>query len=70
VYRCVADDLAPPLIAGVRRKAVLENGDVIVGLGDLCLGLSGARRAQRAVVGRRVIGAVLPPGCDGHPLLE
>ena len=66
----VADDLGAALVAGVGGKAVLEDDDVVVGLGDLGLGLPRARRAQRAVLGRGVIGAVLAPGRDGHPLFE
>ena len=68
--RRVAHDFAPSLIAGVGRKAILENGNVIVRLGNLGFGLPRTRRTKRAVVGRRVIGAGLPPGCDRHPLLE
>jgi hypothetical protein len=66
----VADDLTPTLITVVRRKAILEDGDVIVGLGNLRLFFTWSGRAQRAVVGRRVIRAVLPPGSDGDPLFE
>ena len=66
----VAHDLAPPLLARVGRKAIFENSDVIVGLWDFCLELAGACRAQRTVIGRRVIGPVLPPGRHGDPLFE
>src|SRR5712692_2039710 len=67
---CVADHLAAALIAGESRETVLEDRDVVIRLGDLRFELARPRRAQRAVVGRRMIRAVLSPGCDGDPLLE
>jgi hypothetical protein len=70
VVGCVADDLRPALVSGVRGKFVLEDDDVVVGFGDLGLGLARSRRAQRAVLGGRVVCAVLPPGRDGDPFLE
>jgi hypothetical protein len=66
----VANHLAPPLVARVRGKPIFEDRDVIVGLGDLGLFLARTCRAQRAVVGGRVIRAVLPPRCNGDPLFE
>jgi hypothetical protein len=66
----IANDLATPLVACVRGKSILEDCDVIVGLGDLGLFFSGARGTQRAVVGGRVVGAILPPRSDGDPLFE
>ena len=66
----IANDIAPPLVACVGRKSIFEDGDVIVRLRDLRLLLSGTRRAKRAVVRARMIGAVLPPGSDGDPLFE
>jgi hypothetical protein len=66
----VADDLAASLVGAVRRIAVLEDDDVVVRLGDLGFGVARARRAQRAVIGRRMVGAVLAPRRDGDPFLE
>src|SRR5258708_31818056 len=66
----VANHLTPPLVAGVGRKPIFEDGDVIVGLGDLRLFLASTCRAKGAMVCGRVIGAVLSPGSDGDPLLE
>jgi hypothetical protein len=66
----VANNLTPALVAGVSRKSILEDCDVIVRLGDLGLLFSRTCRAQRTVVRGRVIGAVLTPGCDGDPLFE
>src|ERR1700686_550243 len=66
----VANHLASPLVPGVRRKSILEDCDVIVGLGNLRLFFSWTRRAERAMVGGRVIRAVLPPGGNGDPLFE
>jgi hypothetical protein len=67
---CVAHDLGASLVAGVGREAVLEDGDVIGRLGDLGLEPAGFRRAQRAVVGGRMVRAVLSPRRDGDPFLE
>jgi len=70
VHRRVADDLGPPLVAGIGGKAVLEDDDVVVRLRNLGLRPAGFGRAQRAVVGGRVVGAVLTPRRDGDPFLE
>src|SRR5712691_646046 len=70
VVRRVADDLAASLLAREGREAVLEDGDVVVGLGNLGFGLPWPGWAQRAVVRRRVICAVLPPRGDGDPLFQ
>ena len=66
----VADDLGPALVARVGRESVFEDRDVVVGLGDLGLGLTWPRRAQGAVLRGRMVGAVLAPRCDRDPLLE
>src|SRR4029077_7491875 len=70
VIRRVADDLAPPLLAGERRKPILEYGDVVVGLGNLGFGVTGSRGAKRTVVLGRVISPVLAPGRDRHPFFQ
>ena len=49
------------------RKAVLEDGDVVVGGGYLA-GLAGRARAQRTCLGGRLVRAVLPQRGDDHPL--
>ena len=48
-------------------KAVLEDGDVVVGGGYLA-GLARRARAQRARLGGRLVRAVLPQRRDDHPL--
>src|SRR5207247_9384103 len=62
MHRRVAGHLAPALSPGIAGEAVFEDGDVIVGLGNLGLQAPGAGRAERAELGRRVVGALLAPG--------
>src|SRR2546425_12584635 len=66
----VTDDLGAALVARVGRKAVFENHDVVVRLGDLGLGHPGSGRTARAVLGRGVVCAVLPPWRHNYPLFE
>ena len=66
----VEHDLAAALLGGVGGEAVFEDGDVVVGLGHLRLYAPRPGRAERALGGARVIGAVLAPGRDRHPLLQ
>jgi len=70
MVRGVADDLASALLARVRGETVLEDRDVVVGLGNLGLERAGPGRAQWAVVRRRMVRAVLAPRRDGDPFLE
>ena len=53
--------------AGQAGEPVLEHDDVVVGGGHLA-GQPGRPRAQRALVGRRLVGAVLAQRRDDHPL--
>ena len=57
------------LVAAEGGEAVLEDGDVVLGLRDLAGALRGGG-AQRALVAAGQMGAVLPSRGDGHPLLE
>src|SRR5207249_8875650 len=66
----VTDDLGAALVVRVGRKAVFENHDVVVRLGDLGLGHPGPGRTERAVLGRGVVCAVLPPWRHSDPLFE
>jgi hypothetical protein len=70
MVRRVTDDLASTLLTGVRGETVLEDRDVVVRLGDLGLERARPGRAERAVVRRRMVGAVLAPRRDGDPFLE
>jgi hypothetical protein len=70
MHRCVAHDLAAALVACVGRKSIFKDSDVIVRLGDFGFWLAGTRRTKRAMLGRRVIRAVLTPRGDRHPFFE
>ena len=52
---------------GQAREPILENDDVVVGRGHLA-GQAGRTWTQRALVGRRLVGAVLAQRGDDHPL--
>jgi len=52
---------------GKAREAVLEDGDVVVGGGHLTRH-AGRPGTQRALIGGRLVGAVLAQRCDDHPL--
>ena len=52
---------------GQAREPVFEHDHVVVGCGHLT-GQPGRARAQRALVGRRLVGAVLAARRDDHPL--
>ncbi|GAA4916165.1 hypothetical protein GCM10023237_40600 [Streptomyces coeruleoprunus] len=64
-----ADDLAAAGVAGERGETILEDDDVVVVPRDLAVPAV-ARGAQRALVGRRVVGAALPVGGDGDGVAE
>ncbi len=62
-----ADDLAASAVGAAERgEAVLEDDDLVVGRRDLGEPVS-VGGAERALVGRRAVGAVLPVRGDGHP---
>jgi hypothetical protein len=68
VFGREADDLAAPAVrAAERGEAVLEDGHLVVRRRDLGEPVA-VGRAQRALVGRRLVRAVLPLRGDGDPL--
>lgn len=56
-------------VAMERRKAILEDDDLEVGPIDLGGRVTGARRTERAEVGRRQVGPLLALGGGDDPLL-
>jgi len=70
VHRRVAHDLTSPLLSSEGWESVFEDCDVIVGLRDLCFEMPWLGGAERAVIRRRMVGAVLTPGRDSDPFLK